>query len=350
MSSIAHKDLAAQFAPEGTYLNTATYGLPPRAALDALDATIDEWRHGRTGFDRWDRFTGRARAAFARIHEVPEERVAVGPQVSMFVGIVAASLPPGSRVLAAEGDFTSAFFPFLARGHDVRFAPLERLAEAIEPGDAMVTVSAVQSADGRVADLGAIRAAAAAHGARTLIDGTQASGWLPLRAGDFDVLISGGYKWMLSPRGSAYMVVGEELQEEIVPIAAGWYAGEAPMETLYGGPLRLAASARRFDISPAWLSWIGAAPALELIESVGVDAIHAHDVRLANAFRAGLGLPPGDSAIVSPDLDPGAQDRLRAAGVMCAGRGGRLRFSFHLYTTDEDVERAVAAIQGSGNG
>jgi selenocysteine lyase/cysteine desulfurase len=344
LSSIAHKDILAQFTPDGVYLNTATYGLPPKASLDALDVAIDEWRHGRTGFDGWDRFTGRARASFARMHGVPEERVAIGPQVSVLVADVAATLPRGARVLVPEGEFTSAFFPLLVAGHGVRYAPLERIAEAVEPGDDLVALSAVQSSDGRVADLGAVAAAAAQHGVRTLVDATQASGWLPLRADDYDVLIAGGYKWLLNPRGTAFMTMREALVEEIVPLAAGWYAGEVPMETLYGGPLRLARSARRLDVSPAWLSWIGAAPALELIEDVGVEAIHAHDLRLANAFREGLGMPPGDSAIVSLDLDPQAEQRLRAAGIMCAGRGGRLRFSFHLYSTERDVELALAAV------
>ena len=58
-------------------------------------------------------------------------------------------------------------------------------------------------------------------------------------------------------------------------------------------PLRLAADARRFDISPAWLSWVGATPALELLCDLGVGSTHAHDLRLANRLRAGLGLPAG---------------------------------------------------------
>ena len=55
-------------------------------------------------------------------------------------------------------------------------------------------------------------------------------------------------------------------------------------------------------MSPAWFSWVGTQPALEAIERIGIDAIHAHDVALANRFRAGVGLEPGDSAIVSTDL------------------------------------------------
>jgi selenocysteine lyase/cysteine desulfurase len=330
--STAHKE----FSPEGTYLNTATYGLPPRRALEAMAEATGEWRHGRTGFDGWDRSVGRARAAFARLAGVPAANVAIGPQVSVFVGMVAASLPRGTRVAAAEGDFTSALFPFLAQGHDVSFVPLDRLAEA----DAdLVVASAVQSSDGRLADLDAL----AACGARTLIDATQACGWLPLDAGRFDFLVCGGYKWLLNPRGTAFLYVRDP--EAVTPVAAGWYAGDEPMETLYGGPLRLAPDARRLDVSPAWLSWVGAAPALELIEEVGVEAIHAHDLALANRFREAVGMPPGDSAIVSLDLDPGAEARLRGAGVMCAGRGGLLRLSFHLYNNEADADLAASRVR-----
>ena len=42
--------------------------------------------------------------------------------------------------------------------------------------------------------------------------------------------------------------------------------------------------------------------------------------------------------------DDGAEERLRAAGVMAAGRGGAMRFSFHVYTTESDVDRALEAI------
>ena len=64
---------------------------------------------------------------------------------------------------------------------------------------------------------------------------------------------------------------------------------------------------------------------------------------LANRFRAGLGLPPGDSAIVSTDI-PDAEARLAAAGVRAAVRDGRLRASLHLYTVEADVDRAVEAL------
>jgi selenocysteine lyase/cysteine desulfurase len=333
------------FSPETAYLNTATYGLPPRTAFEAMAIAADEWRHGRTGFDGWDRSVGAARAAFARLSGVETGDVAIGAAVSAFAGLVAAALPAGAHVLCAEGDFTSVLFPFLAqqgRGVHVELAPLGRLAEALDARHDLVAVSAVQSADGRLADLDALAAAAAHHQVRTFVDTTQATGWLRVDCARFDYTACAGYKWLLSPRGTAYFTIRPERRDELVPNEAGWYAGEDVPASYYGAPLRLARDARRFDVSPAWLNWVGAAPALALLEEVGIEAIGDHDVALAARLREGLGLEPYDSAIVSfAGAPPDAADRLREAGVMAAGRGGALRLSCHLYTSDRDVERAL---------
>ena len=102
----------------------------------------------------------------------------------------------------------------------------------------------------------------------------------------------------------------------------------------------------RLDASPAWFCWVGTQPALELVVAIGVDAINAHDVALANRFRAGLGLEPSDSAIVVADV-AGGRERLERAGITAAERGGRLRTSWHLYNTDADVDAALGALAGS---
>nr|WP_199521057.1 aminotransferase class V-fold PLP-dependent enzyme [Jiangella anatolica] len=294
--------------------------------------------------------TTRARASFARLVHADEGDVTTGAQVSQLAGLLAASVPDGSVVLAPEEDFTSLLFPFLAqqqRGVVVRTAPAARLAAEITPDVDVVAFSVVQSADGAVADVDGVLAAARAAGAVTVADATQAVGWLPVDARRFDALLAGGYKWQLSPRGTAFLVTTPQLRGRVVPSQAGWWAGEDPHGSYYGPPLRLAGDARRLDLSPAWFSWVGAAPALELLEAVTIEAVHDWNVGLANRFRAGLGLPPGDSAIVSVDV-PGAEERLAAAGVRAAVRGGRLRVSFHLYTTEDDVDLAVGALTRSG--
>jgi selenocysteine lyase/cysteine desulfurase len=338
-------DARGLWQPETTYLNTASYGLPPRPAWEALQAALADWRGGRTSWEHWDDSAEAARAAFARMCSVPLEWVAIGANASTMVGLVAATLPQGARVLSVEGEFSSALWPFLAqgRGVEVRTVPLARLAEALDARTDVVVFSAVQSSDGRLADLDAISAAAVHHCALTVMDATQACGWLPVDASRVDMLVCSAYKWLLSPRGSAFMTLRPELGERLTPHGAGWYAGEDPYTSFYGEPLRLAQEARRFDVSPAWFSWVGTAPAVELLVEIGVDQIHEHALRLANGFRRGLGLEPGDSAIVAAEVED-AEELLRGSGVMAAARAGRLRTSWHVYNDDEDVERALEVL------
>jgi selenocysteine lyase/cysteine desulfurase len=326
--------------PEGIYLNTASYGLPPRPAWDALQEALGDWRSGRTSWEHWGIPGEDARASFARLVGVPAATVAIGATVSGLIGLIAASVPEGTRVLAPDVEFTSLLFPFLVqehRGVSVRLVPAAELSSEIGPDVDIVAFSAVQMATGEVADLDAISLAAAEHDVMTVVDATQAIGWLPLDASRFDFVAAHGYKWLMSPRGTSYMTIRPERLSEVVPTTAGWYAGEDPLATFFGPPLRLAESARRLDTSPAWFMWVGAAPTLALIEEIGVDAINRHDIHLANRFRAGLGLEPSDSAIVMSDA-PGAAEKLAAAGIQAAVRDGRLRTSWHVYNTESDVD------------
>jgi len=337
-----------QFHAEVTHLNTATLGLPPLASLEALDAAQQQWRTGTADAAAYDASLEAARATYAGLVGVDPGSVAVGSQVSVFAGLVAASLPDGSEVLTATGDFTSILFPFHAQASrrvTVREVPLERIAAAVTARTRLVSVSAVQSRDGRLVDLDALEQACAATGTRVLLDTTQAVGWLPVDASRFAYTVGGGYKWLLAPRGAAYFTIASDLFDEVVPHTAGWYAGEDRWSSIYGGPLRLAADARRFDVSPAWQSWVGAAPALALLAGIGSGVLHEHGVGLANRFRAGVGEPPGASAIVTVAVGDGAADAMRAAEVVGAMRAGRLRLSFHLYTSEEDVDFAVEVLR-----
>jgi selenocysteine lyase/cysteine desulfurase len=304
----------------------------------------DEWRHGRTSWHEWDGAVGESRETWARLHGVPASWVAVGNQVSSFTGLIAMSLPRGSRVVCAHGDFTSVLWPFLvAPGVEVSMVELEDVASAVDSSVSLVAVSSVQSLDGRVADLDAIEAACAAAGARSFVDATQSSGWLPLDATRFDYVAASGYKWLLSPRGVCFMSIRPEAAEPLTPYLAGWYAGDDPFDTNYGAPTRLADDMRRFDLSPAWLSWVGCAPALRVLEEVGIPAIHEHNVGLANRFLAGLDRPLSDSAIVS--LPAGSLGgALRAAGITATEREGMMRFSFHLFNAAGDVDRALEVV------
>lgn len=280
---------------------------------------------------------------------VAPQRVAIGAAASPLVGLVAASIPDGSRVLVAEGDFTSVLFPFAAqqhRGVQVREVPLDRIVESIDDTVDLIAVSAVQSADGRMIDVAALSRAAAAHNARVLLDVTQAIGWLPLDLHGIDYAVCAAYKWLLCPRGVAFLAVRPDRLEQITPHSAGWYAGEDIWESIYGLPLRLADDARRLDTSPDWFAWVAAAHTLDWFADQDLDAIYRHNIALADAFLVGLGSDPQGSAIVSIDT-PGAPQALAAAGVATAVRGGRVRASFHLYNDDHDVAAAVTALRNA---
>ena len=343
----------AEFTLRTTYLNTASTGLGPARAAEAIQRAARAWPAG--DFSDYDPALAASRASFARIAGVPPERVAAGASVSVYAGLIASGLPSGAEVLVAEGDFSSLVNPFAVRADlKLRTVPLERIAEEIGPGTTLVAVSSVQSADGRIADLDAIRTAAAAHGARTLVDATQSAGWLPLRAADFDYVVCAGFKWLLAPRGVCFLAIGECASAELPPVFAGWLAGEEPWDSCYGPVSQLASSARRFDHSPAYLCYIGAAASLALIEETGVETIHAHNVALAERFTAGLaelGYEPvaaGGSAIVSVPGLGAAADQLEGAGIQTAARAGNLRASFHLYNSAQDVDRILNALPAPG--
>ncbi|MFI8240030.1 aminotransferase class V-fold PLP-dependent enzyme [Streptomyces sp. NPDC085866] len=341
----------AEFTPKTTYLNTASNSLLPARTVAALHEAALLRAEGRPLTPLFEDVEA-CRAAYARLAGVPATRVAAGASVAAHSGVIAASLPAGAEVLTAEDDFTSVLNPFHVRGDlKVRAVPLERIAESVRPDTALVAVSAAQSADGRVADLAALREAARAHGARTYVDFSQAAGWLPMDADAYDFTATVSFKWLLGPHGAAFLTVPEDLGG-LTPLLAGWVAAEQPWDSCYGPVDELAHSARRFDLTHALFTYAGLRRSLELIEELGMAAVHAHDVALADRFRDGLAtlghtpVPAPGSAIVSVPGLGGRQPELSRAGIEVSDRAGNLRASFHLFNTPADVDRLLDALSG----
>ena len=328
------------------YLDTATYGLPPRQTVEAQHRVIEEWSEGTAPWTSWNDAADSARGLFASFVGVAAESVAVGPSTSSFVGLIAAGLPEAAEVLIPTGDFTSLVFPFLVqqtRGVTVREVPLEAVADAVGPQTTVVAWSAVQSSDGRIADTAAILDAAGDVGALTIVDATQSAGWFPLPFNRLDAAVCSAYKWLCCPRGTAFLVASPRVLAEFLPHAASWFAADSIHAGYYGTPLRLAGDARRFDVSPSWFAWVGAVSSLGALAEVGIDAIHDHDVALAEGLRAELGMEATGSAIVSiggGDLE----QALATSGIKAATRANGCRLSFHLYNDEDDVALAAAAL------
>ena len=135
------------------------------------------------------------------------------------------------------------------------------------------------------------------------------------------------------------------------PLMPSWTS--TPDGGYFGGPLRPAASMARCDTSPAWLSWIGARAAIELMAHLPAAAVEQHCLTLADAFRegarsagavpVGLSRPSHIAAVQVPDPEA-VRDRLREGRVHARVLGDRLRVGFHYFNNDDDVTAALRAL------
>ena len=347
--AVSLRSARESFAGGPSYLAACTVGLPTHATRAAVIADLDAAADGSASAADYTAVVERTRRHFAKLVAVEPGRIAIGSQASVFAGLIAAAVPDGAEVLCVDGDFASMVLPFAHSGRGIRLrtVPLTRLADSITSDTWLVAFSLVQSATGEVADAAAIRAAAARHGTRTLCDATQAVGWLPVDASEYDAVICHAYKWLCAPRGVAFLAISAEFAEHVPAIFAGWYAGADPWTSCYGHDVALATDASRFDTSPAWQAFVGAEPALELFASVDPGELYAHATGLATTFSTGMGLAAAEraSAIVTW-ADPGGRDlaRLAAAGVTASGRAGRARVAFHVFNDEHDVRAALAAL------
>jgi len=339
-----HADAFAGAATRG-YLNTASVGLPPDAAVAAARAALERWQTAPDWL-AWEAVGEACREAFARLVGAQAADVALVGAAHVAAGTVASALSPppaaGANVVALRDEHQSALWPFLAleaRGYDVRLVDRADLAAAVDDRTALVAVSLVQSADGALIDLAAL----AGHDALVYVDGTQAVGVVDVPLQHIDVLAVSAYKWLHCPRGIAFMVVGERLRSALDPVLAAWKAAPEPWGDPYGPPRDLTGDARRFDLSLPWLLAPPALASLTLLGEIGIGRVGAHCRGLATAFAERLGLPPTGSSIVS--VPGGDAERVRRSGLRCSVRAGNVRFSFAIHNDLDDVEAAVASVR-----
>jgi selenocysteine lyase/cysteine desulfurase len=83
---------------------------------------------------------------------------------------------------------------------------------------------------------------------------------------------------------------------------------------------------------------------VEWLAGLDLTRVRDHCVSLADTVLTELGGEKAGSAIISLDLTAGQVERLDRAGVVSAVRAGRTRLSFHLYNTEDDVDRVLGAL------
>src|SRR4051794_31306479 len=112
---LAREAFGAEFAGAHGFLNSPTYGLPPRFMIDALQECISQWQTGTMEVPLFDEHVRAGRAGYAALAGVPVDSVAMGGTVSAVLGLVAAAVPDGSRVATLAGGVTPTPLPFAAQ-------------------------------------------------------------------------------------------------------------------------------------------------------------------------------------------------------------------------------------------
>lgn len=341
------------------YLNTATMCAPPAPAVEAVRAAFSAASSGEGDHTAWESGAEGARSAVATLLGADTYDVALVASHAAAASTVARNLPDVTVVVPAE-EYRSNLLPWILDRQRVRLVPepatTEAICAAVDGGADLVALSSVQSATGLRVDVPAVVAHAHSRGTLVYVDASQSLGVDATLAGcGADFVGAVAYKWLLGGRGAAFLCVRPEHHANFGPVLAGPSAADDG--SVYGAEFRLWDDARRFDQPLAWLPWAATAAGLGVLGTYRTDDLDVHATGLAARLRdglPGLGLRHGpvdkESAIVSvAHPDPAAAAAaLTAVGVAVAQRGAGVRLAFHLYNSEHDVERALAALRAAG--
>jgi cysteine desulfurase/selenocysteine lyase len=387
-------DVLADFPaiPDGwTYLDTAATAQKPRAVIDAIARGYD------TTYATVHRGVYQRSADMTLAYEAARRRVAdfigaASPDECVFVrgategiNLVAQSwaarhLRHGDRILLSLLEHHSNIVPWQLVadriGAAIDVAPLtpdqsidiDAMAAMLTPAHKLVAMAHVSNVTGAILD--ARRAADLAHGvgAKLLLDGCQAVPRLPVDMAelDCDFYVFSGHK-LYGPTGIGVLWGRAELLDAMPP----WQGGGAMIDRVSFAGTSFAPPPGRFEAgTPHIVGALGLHAAIDYVEGIGLDAIHAHETALVHATRAALAgfnsvtlYGPADSAgIVSfaiegvhphdigTILDEGrvairaghhcAQPLMEALGIPAT-----VRASFGVYNGPRDVDALIDGIE-----
>jgi selenocysteine lyase/cysteine desulfurase len=335
------------------YLDTATYGTPPRTTIRALESALTALQSGAGEWEEWEAEAEHARALFARLVRTTAGQIALLPAASAAASLVVSTLDTDAEVVICPDDHPSVTLPVLVwakrHGLRVRSAAFNDLADTVTANTRLVALSHVHYATGGLSDVASVIEAARQVGAHVYMDATQSAGVLPIDISELgvDYLSCAAYKWLCCPRGVAFLYVAPDRLDELSPLAPSRRTTTNPLtvSTVHGSAL--ATGAARLDSSLAWLPWIGARHSLEAVIAIDDLQVDSPGKSLARLLAEELQLPPPESAICAvPVTDiAGAQAALQDASVKAAARNGAVRISPHFYNTAAEIDQAVQALR-----
>ncbi len=356
--------------PSVLYLNHAAVSPWPRRTVEAVQAFAQE--NGRLGsrhYERWLQTEQALREQFMRLLNADSSgEVALLKNTSEALSVVAWGLDwqPGDKVVISDQEFPSnrivweSLAPLGVEVVQVDLgsgaSPEQALVDAFDARTRLLAISSVQYATGLKLELERLGQACRERGVLFCVDAIQSLGAVPfdVRACQADFVAADGHKWMAGPEGLALFWCRREWIPRLRLHQFGWHMVEA-MGEFDRRDWAPAPDARRFECgSPNMLGIHALHASLSLLLDLGIGNIHQ---AISGNIRYLIELLTDKVEFISdtkadrlagiltfrpPDDDLEARyAHLQAAGVVCALRGGGIRFSPHYYTPRPVLERAV---------
>jgi cysteine desulfurase / selenocysteine lyase len=285
------------------YLDTAATAQKPQVVIDAMARAMgaDYATVHRGVYARSANMTLTYEAARRRVAAFlggKEDEIVFTRGATEAINLVAHSYPgvvgSGGRVLLSQLEHHSNIVPWQLAGWQVDVCPLTAdgridldAAEAmLTPQHKMVAFAHVSNVLGSVLD--AKRAADIAHkvGAKLLLDGCQAVPRMPVDVAklDCDFYVFSAHK-LYGPTGIGALWGRHELLDAMPP----WQGGGSMIDKVTFEQTTYAPAPTRFEAgTPAIVEAIGLAAAIDYVEAIGLDAIHAHETDLVRQTRDAL--------------------------------------------------------------
>ena len=359
-----------------TYLVSNSLGAMPRTVADRLAQYVDDWAElgVRAWAKGWWEMPVTVGDEIGQLIGAESGTVVMVPNVTMAQATVLSSLEysaPRNRVVMTAMDFPSVSYVHdtLARrlGADVVVVPasadgigvdLDRLLASIDERTRLVSISHVLFRSAYIMDVEAVCRRAHEVGALVSLDSFHAVGVIPVdvRRIGCDFLTGGVLKWLCGGPGGCFLYVAPSVRNELAPALTGWQAHARPFA--FEHAMEFATDSYR------WLGGTPVIPALyaasegpKIVRRAGIDAIRAKSIRqttrlieLADARGYEVRAPRdaqrrgGTVAVDVPHAYEVSQFLLSRNVLVDFRPGAGIRIAPHFYTSDEELEAAMEAI------
>jgi len=240
--------------------------------------------------------------------------------------------------------------------------PEQALMDACDQHTRLLAVSSVHYATGLRLDLQILGDFCRQRQILFCVDAIQSIGAIPLDVQQIgaDFVAADGHKWMLGPEGLALFYCKPALREQLKLHQFGWHMLESPAD--FDQPKwQISHTGTRFECgSPNMLGIHGLDASLSLLEQVGVDNIlkqiinnmyylidllsYYKDIEFITQTNSRERLSGILTFRVRGQNSEQIYQQLMQQKVICAHRGGGIRFSPHFYTSEATMDRACEVL------